>query len=186
RGRGRAPGRRGGAGGNRGPGGGRPRAPGAPQPGARGAVADVVRHPAGRDEAARGAASRAAVRRAGLDDEAAAVGTRASLAGGPGARRSRAATDDPDPRIPREAARRRGRPYRLTMADRQLWVLIAPDSFKGSLTSVQVARALADGWHRARPGDDLHLAPLADGGEGTLIAVDAGGRRAWAGGERAS
>jgi glycerate kinase len=32
-------------------------------------------------------------------------------------------------------------------------VLIAPDSFKGSLTSVQVARALADGWCRARPDD---------------------------------
>ena len=65
------------------------------------------------------------------------------------------------------------------MADRQLRVLIAPDSFKGSLTSVQVARALADGWHRARPGDDLHLAPLADGGEGTLIAIEAAGGWQW-------
>lgn len=65
------------------------------------------------------------------------------------------------------------------MADRQLRVLIAPDSFKGSLTSVQVARALADGWHRARPRDDLHLAPLADGGEGTLIAIEAAGGWEW-------
>ena len=54
-------------------------------------------------------------------------------------------------------------------------VLIAPDSFKGSLTSVQVARALADGWCRARPDDDVVLCPLADGGEGTLAAIEAAG-----------
>jgi len=56
-----------------------------------------------------------------------------------------------------------------------LRVLVAPDSFKGSLTSVQVARALADGWSRARPGDSVGLAPLADGGEGTLDAISAAG-----------
>jgi glycerate kinase len=54
-------------------------------------------------------------------------------------------------------------------------VLIAPDSYKGTLTSVEVARALADGWLRARPGDDVSLAPLADGGEGTLAAIEAAG-----------
>jgi glycerate kinase len=54
-------------------------------------------------------------------------------------------------------------------------VLIAPDSFKGSLTSVQVARALADGWRHARPDDDVVLCPLADGGEGTLAAIEAAG-----------
>jgi glycerate kinase len=59
-----------------------------------------------------------------------------------------------------------GRPLRL---------LIAPDSFKGSLTSVEVARAIAAGWLRARPGDSVRLAPLADGGEGTLVAVEASG-----------
>jgi len=58
-------------------------------------------------------------------------------------------------------------------------VLIAPDSFKGSLTSVQVARALADGWARARPDDTIHLCPLADGGEGTLEAVAAAGGWTW-------
>jgi len=52
-------------------------------------------------------------------------------------------------------------------------VLIAPDSFKGTLTSVEVARALAAGWRLARPGDDIRLAPLADGGEGTLVAIEA-------------
>jgi glycerate kinase len=54
-------------------------------------------------------------------------------------------------------------------------VLFAPDSFKGSLSSVEVARALADGWRRARPGDELLLTPLADGGEGTLAAIAAAG-----------
>jgi glycerate kinase len=58
-------------------------------------------------------------------------------------------------------------------------VLFAPDSFKGSLTSVQVARALADGWLRARPGDTTLLCPLADGGEGTLEAIAAAGGWDW-------
>jgi glycerate kinase len=61
-------------------------------------------------------------------------------------------------------------------------VLIAPDSYKGTLTSVEVARALADGWLRVRPLDVVRLAPLADGGEGTLAAIDAAGgwTRRWA------
>ena len=62
---------------------------------------------------------------------------------------------------------------------RPLTVLIAPDSFKGSLTSVQVARALADGWARARPDDATFLCPLADGGEGTLEAIAAAGGWEW-------
>jgi glycerate kinase len=63
--------------------------------------------------------------------------------------------------------------------DRSLRVLIAPDSFKGSLSSVEVARALAAGWRRARPADELLLAPLADGGEGTLTAIEAAGGWRW-------
>ena len=62
---------------------------------------------------------------------------------------------------------------------RNLVVLVAPDSFKGSLTSVEVARALADGWLRARPADEMRLAPLADGGEGTLVAIEAAGGWEW-------
>lgn len=62
---------------------------------------------------------------------------------------------------------------------RRLTVLFAPDSFKGSLTSVQVASALASGWARARPADELLLAPLADGGEGTLAAIEAAGGWQW-------
>lgn len=58
-------------------------------------------------------------------------------------------------------------------------ILVAPDSFKGSLTSVQVARALAEGWLTARPGDTVVLCPLADGGEGTLEAIAAAGGWTW-------
>ena len=58
-------------------------------------------------------------------------------------------------------------------------ILIAPDSFKGSLTSVEVATALRDGWLRARRDDDVLLAPLADGGEGTLVAIAAAGGWEW-------
>lgn len=52
-------------------------------------------------------------------------------------------------------------------------VVIAPDSFKGSATAAEVAQAIADGWERNRPGDDLALHPMADGGEGTLDALAA-------------
>lgn len=52
-------------------------------------------------------------------------------------------------------------------------ILFAPDSFKGTLSSVEVAQALAEGWARRRPDDELLLAPLADGGDGTIAAVAA-------------
>jgi glycerate 2-kinase len=62
---------------------------------------------------------------------------------------------------------------------RPLTVVVAPDSFKGSLTSVQVAEALRAGWLRARPLDEVLVAPLADGGEGTLVAIAAAGGWDW-------
>ena len=62
---------------------------------------------------------------------------------------------------------------------RSLRVLFAPDSFKGSLSSVEVTRALAEGWARARPGDVVTAAPLADGGEGTLAAIAEAGGWEW-------
>lgn len=65
------------------------------------------------------------------------------------------------------------------MPGHPLTVLVAPDSFKGSLTSVEGARALAAGWLRARPADEIRLAPLADGGEGTLVAIQAAGGWEW-------
>ncbi len=45
-------------------------------------------------------------------------------------------------------------------------VLIAPDCFGDSLTAVQAAQSIADGWRTSRPGDTLTLAPQSDGGPG--------------------
>lgn len=50
-------------------------------------------------------------------------------------------------------------------------VVIAPDSFKESLCAPDAAQAIARGWLRARPSDELVLRPMADGGEGTVDAV---------------
>jgi len=52
-------------------------------------------------------------------------------------------------------------------------VLIAPDSFKGSLAAVDVAAAIRKGWLAARPHDVVDTLPLADGGEGTIPALKA-------------
>ena len=49
-------------------------------------------------------------------------------------------------------------------------VLIAPDGFTGTLSAPEAARALAAGWAAARPGDELDLLPLSDGGPG-FVAV---------------
>ena len=57
-------------------------------------------------------------------------------------------------------------------------VLVAPDGFKGTLTAGAAARAIAEGWQRARPGDELELLPLADGGDG-LCAVLAREQDRW-------
>jgi glycerate 2-kinase len=45
-------------------------------------------------------------------------------------------------------------------------VLIAPDKFAETLTAVEAAGAIAEGWHRRAPRDVLELAPMADGGPG--------------------
>jgi glycerate kinase len=50
-------------------------------------------------------------------------------------------------------------------------VVIAPDSFKGSLTALEAARAIEQGVRRALPDVEARLFPLADGGEGTLDAI---------------
>jgi len=50
-------------------------------------------------------------------------------------------------------------------------VVIAPDSFKGSLGSPEVAAALARGWQLGDPDAEVVRLPMADGGEGTLDAL---------------
>ena len=52
-------------------------------------------------------------------------------------------------------------------------VVIALDSFKGSIGAAAAAAALASGWHAVRPGDEVVCVPLADGGEGTLDVLAA-------------
>jgi glycerate kinase len=50
-------------------------------------------------------------------------------------------------------------------------VLVAPDKFRGTLTAAEAAEAIAQGWRRARPDDEVERVPMADGGEGTLEAL---------------
>ncbi|WP_307218619.1 glycerate kinase [Microbacterium sp. SORGH_AS_0888] len=52
-------------------------------------------------------------------------------------------------------------------------VVLAPDSFKGSIRAADAASALATGWREVDPTADLVLRPMADGGEGTLDAFAA-------------
>ncbi|MDR6178233.1 glycerate kinase [Pseudomonas sp. SORGH_AS 211] len=50
-------------------------------------------------------------------------------------------------------------------------IVVAPDSFKESLSAAGVARALARGLRQALPEAEIIECPLGDGGEGTLDAV---------------
>ncbi len=57
-------------------------------------------------------------------------------------------------------------------------VVVAPDKFAGTLSAPEAAEAIAAGWARTCPGDELDLVPLADGGPGFVEALHAalGGR----------
>ncbi len=52
-------------------------------------------------------------------------------------------------------------------------VLIAPDKFAGTLTAVEAASAIAEGWRRRSPDDVIDLAPMADGGPGFVDVLQA-------------
>jgi glycerate kinase len=52
-------------------------------------------------------------------------------------------------------------------------VVVAPDSFGGTLRADEVAAAFAAGWQEVAPLDDLVLAPLSDGGPGLVAALAA-------------
>ncbi|MBI1927409.1 glycerate kinase [Candidatus Poribacteria bacterium] len=55
-------------------------------------------------------------------------------------------------------------------------IVIAPDSFKGSLTALQAAEAIEIGMRRVFPDAAIEKVPMADGGEGTVQSlVDATG-----------
>ncbi|SES28540.1 glycerate kinase [Salisediminibacterium halotolerans] len=50
-------------------------------------------------------------------------------------------------------------------------ILIAPDSFKETLTAGEAADTIAKGLRRGFPAANLSTAPMADGGEGTVDAL---------------
>lgn len=55
-------------------------------------------------------------------------------------------------------------------------VLVAPDSFKGSLAALKVATAIEEGIRRVFPQAEVRKVPMADGGEGTVQSlIDATG-----------
>src|SRR5690348_13785967 len=52
-------------------------------------------------------------------------------------------------------------------------VVIAPDKFAGTLTAVEAADAIAEGWARRAPGDELVTVPMSDGGPGFVDVLHA-------------
>lgn len=50
-------------------------------------------------------------------------------------------------------------------------IVIAPDSFKGCLNALNVARAMSRGARQVYPESVIELIPMADGGEGTVEAI---------------
>lgn len=50
-------------------------------------------------------------------------------------------------------------------------IILAPDSFKGSLSAVRVCEIMRDAANRVFPGCETALVPVADGGEGTVDAL---------------
>lgn len=52
-------------------------------------------------------------------------------------------------------------------------VVFAPDKFAGTLTAVEAAAAMARGWARRSPGDELVQVPMSDGGPGFVDVLHA-------------
>src|SRR5699024_1979846 len=50
-------------------------------------------------------------------------------------------------------------------------MIIAPDSFKGSLTAIEAAQAMEAGVHDVDPTIETVILPAADGGEGTMQSI---------------
>jgi glycerate 2-kinase len=63
-----------------------------------------------------------------------------------------------------------------TRLDREVTVrvVVAPDKFAGTLSAPEAAEAIAEGWRRRSPDDDLVLVPMADGGPGFVRVLHAG------------
>lgn len=54
---------------------------------------------------------------------------------------------------------------------KQSKIVIAPDSFKESLTSLEAARAIKEGFEEVLPDTHYVIVPIADGGEGTVQSI---------------
>ena len=67
---------------------------------------------------------------------------------------------------------------RLTRGSPAMKIVIAPDSYKGSIYASDAARAMEDGVRRVLPDAEVVLVPVADGGDGTLetLVETSGGR----------
>jgi glycerate kinase len=52
-------------------------------------------------------------------------------------------------------------------------VVVAPDKFAGTLTAVEAADAIARGWARRAPDDELVTVPMSDGGPGFVDVLHA-------------
>jgi glycerate kinase len=50
-------------------------------------------------------------------------------------------------------------------------IIVAPNSFKGSISATQAAKAITQGVHDAFPAAEVVEIPIADGGEGTVEAL---------------
>ena len=50
-------------------------------------------------------------------------------------------------------------------------IVIAIDSFKGSISSIEAGTAVSKGIYRVFPDAEISIYPLADGGEGTVNAL---------------
>lgn len=50
-------------------------------------------------------------------------------------------------------------------------ILVAVDSFKGSMTSIEAGKAIEKGIKSVLPGSQVRVRPVADGGEGTTEAI---------------
>lgn len=52
-----------------------------------------------------------------------------------------------------------------------MWILIAPDKFKGTLSAREVAEAIVAGLREILPEPKIDIVPMADGGEGTVEVI---------------
>jgi glycerate kinase len=57
--------------------------------------------------------------------------------------------------------------------DVRMRILIAPDKFAGTLTAVEAAAAIEEGWRRRDPEAEVLVAPMADGGPGFIDVLSA-------------